>query len=996
VPQAGRLRPAGRRRHPESLDTVVAGVILKRPEGTANVNDNRAATPAVGQHPAEGAGLQRQDALLRALLDSPTDIMVFALDRDCRFTAFNRREQEELRKLYGVDIAVGTSALDTIPRPAARAKMRQAFDRALSGESFTFIDLHPESDNWYEFDLDPIRAADGTVEGIAGFVTNITRRKRVETALAESELKYRSLFESSNDAIMLLDSERFFDCNEATLRVFGYSTREELLGKHPSDVSPPVQADGRDSRKAADGRIADALRTGRSYFEWRHQRADGTIFPADVLLTPLEYRGQKVLQATVRDISERKRAEAALAESEERYRRLVEETGEGIGVTDADECFVFANRAADELFGVERGTLVGRNLYEFLDPQQAEVVLQQNGRRRIGERSTYDIEITRSDGTKRATLVTGSPRLDTRGRVAGSFGIFRDITDRKQYRVQVEAERDRLRRILDGMPDGVYMVGQDWQLQYVNPALLARGGDVGGRRCYEYFHSRSEPCPDCANPQVFAGASTHREYTTKQGSVTYDIQDVPVTGDDGKPARLVFLRDITERKQSELRDKQHLADTALLRDTALGFVTLDPTANIYGYVARRMAQLAGEAYIVVNSYDAARDEFRVRAIQGIGDSAQAALKLLGQPPAGMLFRLAPEQLNRYASSRLMKVDGGLRTLSSGELPEAVSEAIESVFVLGDAYVMSLYWQGRVLGTVYILMRKDVPLHDPALVEAFVDQAAIAIQHRHDADELVRHREHLEELVWERTAELEAANRELEAFSYSVSHDLRAPLRAIDGFTQALMERYGTKMDPGARADLDRVSSAAQRMALLIDDLLDLARIVRLPLARREVNLSEIVRSITAELKRNAPDRQVKVVITDGLVAPADPVLARMVLQNLLDNAWKFTSKHPTARIEFGTVRGSGESIFFVRDDGAGFDMTYADKLFAPFQRLHSEHDFPGTGIGLAIVQRIVRRHGGRVWLEAEPDGGATCWFTLEPASKEAEHGRETRESNTAD
>jgi signal transduction histidine kinase len=523
-----------------------------------------------------------------------------------------------------------------------------------------------------------------------------------------------------------------------------------------------------------------------------------------------------------------------------------------------------------------------------------------------------------------------------------------------------------------------------------------RGGPIDGRKCYEYFHARTEPCPDCANPQAFAGASTHREYTTRQGDVTYDIQDVPVTGDDGQPARLVFLRDITERKRAELRDQQHLEDTALLRDTALGFITLEPTTDIYGYVARRLAQLAGEAYVVVNSCDATEGEFRVRAIEGVGESAQAALRLLGRPPAGMTFRLAPEELREYASSGLVKIDGGLAALSAGKLPEAVSDVIQSVFVLGDAYARSLHWQGKILGTVYILMHKDVPLRDPALVEAFLNQAAIAIQHRRDADELVQHREHLQELVRDRTADLEAANRELEAFSYSVSHDLRTPLRAIDGFTQALVEDCGTQLDAKARADLDRVCSAARRMSQLIDDLLDLARIARLPLERKQVDLSELVRNIAAELRLAAPNRKARFLIADGLTAAADPVLVEMVLRNLLGNAWKFTSSHPAARIEFGKTSGSGERVFFVRDDGVGFDMTYANKLFVPFQRLHTGHEFPGSGIGLAIVKRIVRRHGGRVWFESEVNGGTTCWFTLEPAPMEAELGRETRKGNTAD
>ena len=836
---------------------------------------------------------------------------------------------------------------------------------------------------WADLSTVLLRDAAGRPDHFVADVQNITGRKQAETALAESEFTYRRVFESSNDAMVLFESGKFLDCNETALRMFGYATRDEFLGKDVEAISPPRQADGRESRSAVEEHTVTAFRNGRDFFEWLQQRPDGTVFPVDVLLTPLEYRGQKVLQATVRDISDRKQAEAALSESEERYRRLVAEMGEGIGVGDADERFSFVNRAAEELFGVPRGGLVGRNLLEFLDAEQTETVRRETARRRTGKTDSYDLEITRPDGTKRTALVTSTPRFDAHGNFAGSFGIFRDITEWRHAERQVQAERDQWRRVLDAIPDGAYVVGQDYALQYVNPSLLARAGPVNGRKCYRYFHGRTEPCPDCANPQVFAGGTTRREYTTRRGGVTFDIQDVPVAGHEGRPARLVFMRDVTERKRAGERDRQHLEDTALLRDTALGFITLDPDADIYRYIAQRLARLAGEAYIVVNSYDATRGEFSVRAIEGIGESAEVVLKLLGRPPVGMTFKLTPEELHDYSSSTLMKIEGGLPALSFGKLPKVVVAAVESVFGLGEIYAMSFYWQEKVLGTVNIIMHRDVPLRNPAMVEAFVNQAAIALQRKIDADELDRHRAHLEELVRDRTAELEVANQELEAFSYSVSHDLRAPLRAIDGFTQTLLEDCGPQLDTDARGRLDRVSAAARRMAELIDELLNLARVTRLPLERKPVDLSETARAIATELRHSAPGRPVEFVIANGLTAPADPVLAAMVLRNLIGNAWKFTSRHATARIEVGETRCDGKRTWYVRDDGAGFDMAYVDQLFAPFQRLHSSSEFPGSGIGLAIVHRIVRRHGGRVWIEAEVNKGTTCRFTLEPASRRA-------------
>ncbi len=225
-------------------------------------------------------------------------------------------------------------------------------------------------------------------------------------------------------------------------------------------------------------------------------------------------------------------------------------------------------------------------------------------------------------------------------------------------------------------------------------------------------------------------------------------------------------------------------------------------------------------------------------------------------------------------------------------------------------------------------------------------------------------------------ELERKNRELEAFSYSVSHDLRAPLRGIDGFSQALLEDYGAALPPPAQDYLRRVRAAAQRMGELIDDLLQLSRVGRAPLQRRRIDLSALARSVVAELRRAAPDRAVEVTIADGLVAEADPGLIRALLENLLGNAWKFTAKTDAAAIAFEAAEAAGETAFVVRDNGVGFDMAHADRLFAPFQRLHSEAEFPGTGIGLATVGRIVDRHGGRAWAEAAPGRGAAIFWTL--------------------
>ena len=235
---------------------------------------------------------------------------------------------------------------------------------------------------------------------------------------------------------------------------------------------------------------------------------------------------------------------------------------------------------------------------------------------------------------------------------------------------------------------------------------------------------------------------------------------------------------------------------------------------------------------------------------------------------------------------------------------------------------------------------------------------------------------MEGRVRERTAQLEAANRELEAFSYSVSHDLRAPLRGIDGWTLAFLEDYGQRLDAQGRTYLGQVRTETQHMGQLIDDMLSLSRVVRAEMQREPVDLTALARAIAGRLRETAPERLVDFVIQEGLIAEGDPQLLEIALSNLLDNAWKFTGKRPRGVIEFGRMQLEGQPVFLVRDNGAGFDLAYADKLFGAFQRLHKASEFPGTGIGLATVQRILHRHGGRVWAEAAVDRGATFYFTL--------------------
>jgi two-component system, sensor histidine kinase and response regulator len=288
-------------------------------------------------------------------------------------------------------------------------------------------------------------------------------------------------------------------------------------------------------------------------------------------------------------------------------------------------------------------------------------------------------------------------------------------------------------------------------------------------------------------------------------------------------------------------------------------------------------------------------------------------------------------------------------------------------------------RGYAVGAVDYLVKPVVPEFVRSKVAVFVELAKKSELLRRQTQLLVEGEQAALELAEARAElvrDLEHKNRELQSFSYAVSHDLRAPLRRIDSFSRAVLESQGERLDEQGRHYLERVREASQHMSQLIDDVLYLSRVTRADLRDQEVDLSALTTLILSRLQESEPARKVEIKVRPGVGVTGDGQLLRIALENLLENAWKFTGKQPEARIEFGVTQASGEPTYFVRDNGAGFDMAYADRLFGPFQRLHPQGEFSGSGIGLATVQRIIHRHGGQVWAEGLVGQGATFQFTL--------------------
>ncbi|MGC2456822.1 MAG: CHASE3 domain-containing protein [Gallionellaceae bacterium] len=392
---------------------------------------------------------------------------------------------------------------------------------------------------------------------------------------------------------------------------------------------------------------------------------------------------------------------------------------------------------------------------------------------------------------------------------------------------------------------------------------------------------------------------------------------------------------------------------------ARGFVITSEAYFIEPHTAARDAVQTKIKHLFELTSDNPRQQARLREVQALAEER---------------FGISEQMIRLQKIGRHEDAVGVVRSGSGKALMDRIREQIAAIKTEERALLTVRVSKAE---NAFTFTRRIIALGDGLAILLLVFAFVLLV--RNEA-RLRQHNAIVEQLndeITRNATQVEAANKELEAFSYSVSHDLRTPLRAIDGFSQALLEDYADRLDDQAKDYLNRVRGATQRMGHLIDDMLTLSRVTRAEMRRGTVDLSALAADVLAELQKSEPRRKVDWRIESGLVAEGDAQLLRVALVNLLGNAWKFTGKTANAKIEFGAMRNTdGTTGFFVRDNGAGFDMAYADKLFGAFQRLHLASEFPGTGIGLATVQRIIHRHGGRVWAEGAVGKGATFYFSL--------------------
>ncbi len=840
--------------------------------------------------------------------------------------------------------------------------------------------------------------AQGFFAGTMSLGVDITLRRQTEALLKDSEERYRKAFAVSPDSINInsLEDGMFVNINEGFTKRTGF-TEEEVIGKTAQEAN--IWADMADRERL----VAALKAVGQvDNLEAKFKMKDGTVRTGLMSAIVVSFKGTPHILSITRDIEEIRKTQDALRVSEEKYRTLHETMAQGVIYHDGEGHIVSMNPAAEMMLGLSIDQLQRRT---SLVPRGR--IIREDGTDFPGEDHPAMVALRTGKPVKNVVMGVFNPvRNDTvwlkidatpqfrpgEEKPYQVYAMFDDIT----ARTHAEKEERRSRELAEQLAGELTVIAEIGRLI---------GSTLDIDAVYERFAAEAKiliPFDRIVvnlnryedNVRYIAYVSGTDVPQIRKGDalpLMRSVNDVLAHNRTGFIFHPANVAEVAERYPTldstfEAGLRSMLSVPLISHDEVIGalhFRALKP--NVYTEWDLRMAerigaQIAGaiaNAELFKNLRDTERSfresEMRFRAIfeqAAVGVSEidvttgryltvnRRLCEIVGRTEEELLATsfLAithPEDLHLHDDKTALLIAGTIRDYT-----------LEKRYIRKDGKAI---W---VSITVSPLWKKgEAPGRNIAVVQDITEK-------KHAEEEIRKLNMELEQRVTERTTQLEAMNREMEAFSYSVSHDLRTPLRSIDGFSRALLEDYRDTLDETGKSYLERLLRATRTMSILIDAMLNLSRLTRTAMRSERVDLTEVARRITQSLRQSDPARSVDVVIQEGIVVWGDLPLLRVVMENLLANAWKFTGKNPQARIEFGITNGDGENCYYLKDNGVGFDMAYADKLFGAFQRLHRQDEFPGTGIGLATVQRIINRHGGRIWAESRTGEGAAFFFVL--------------------
>lgn len=918
--------------------------------------------------------LRRTSEELERFFSVSLDLLCIA-DTAGHFRRLNRQWEETLG--YQLAELEGEKFLDLVHPDDVEATTAAVSHLAHGREVVNFTNRYRHKNGsyrWIEWRSAP---ADGLIYAAA---RDVTQRRHYEDQLSNSELKFRSLFEQSLDAITINEPDgTIIDVNRAWADMLGYSIDEAKQLSAYDVYAEPTQRDSFLATMERAGFVSDVV---------RFRKKDGTIIDCQrTVVGRRDASGNLVaFQGVYRNITLDLARERALRESEQRFRLLVESSPDAIFVQ-TDGRFAYLNSTALNLFGAgSADDLLGSPVLERFHPDYRESVRERI--RLLNQQKTkvplLEEVYLRLDGTQVPVEVSAVPIRF--GDKDGALVFVRDITERIRATDALRQSEEFVRTVLDNLPVGIavnsvepdvtfsYMNDNFARFYHVDRARLSAPGSFW-ETVYEDGSFREQlrqrVLDDCASgdpgrmhwddiPLIRAGEPV----------AFISARNVPIPG---RPLMISMVWDVTERKRNELQ----LLRYALRSETLLGLQLLAgaPEAQLLDYslvAGKQMTQSEFSWLGLVN------EDETVMTIHRWSGEAMAICRLETGERAfhvaeGGLWTECIRQRQAIVTNDYSIPMPGQQGIPEGHVP--VTRFLAAPVVE----------EARVVAIIAVANKpSDYDDADVDALQSLGNQLWTMLQRRRSDAELRQLNLELEQRVADRTAQLEASNKELEAFAYSVSHDLRAPLRAIDGFSRILMEDYRQSFDAEGQRLLDVVRSNAARMDQLITDLLELSRVSRSELQPVRVDMAALAVGAFDELASDEEKGHIQFAVGDIPPVFGDPVLLKRVWYNLLSNAVKFTAPVAERRIEVGGYVDGRLAAYYVRDTGVGFDPRYAHKLFGVFQRLHGREEFEGTGIGLAIVQRVVLRHGGRVWAEGEPGEGATFYFALPGGENERE------------